>query len=363
MIQTIALRGIVLPKGGRHLRAPVLPPDRQPKDYLDRYDQTTLVYDAAQAPGGAGTVITCPTLFNLDPLLRKTLLAGKRFRHQRLRTSEHFFLREDIETLNAEVDGVPIELAVRPDLSQAFAGTNALLLMNKDNPLEWIETWAAFYGKAHGATAVVAFDNGSQSYTAQDLADRLGGVPGIEKVAVFQVPFRFGPKVKRYKRQSSKFLQNSMMNMARLTLLNRARAVLNVDPDEIILSKDDSSVFDAAVARRHRCIKIAGSWVYPAPGSVWPLSQDRHVYRQVPNNSCHDKWCAVPQGLMSRFGWDWHKVADEASRLISPDPRFEMLHCRATTTGWKRARNESSETGLVLDDALEQAFQRWFAEA
>lgn len=358
MRHCIPLQGIVLPEDGPNLRDPVVPEARRPKDYLAQYDRTTLVYDAARAPGGKGVVVTCPRLFNLAPLMASGPLAGHKARHQKLRTSEHFFLRNDPDALTLDLDGQTQKLPVRADLSGDFAGTNALLLMNRDNPLEWITDWAGFYARTHGANAVVGFDNGSTTYSAEKLSDALAAVPGIDAVAIFKVPFRFGPKAKRYKRQSSKFLQNSMMNMARLTVLARARAVLNVDPDEIILSRDGVTVFDAAVARRHRCVKIAGSWVYPAPGSVWPCAQSAHVYRRVPANLCHDKWCAVPAGMMSRFGWDWHKVADEASRLIKPDPRFEMLHCRATTTGWKRARSETAEAELVHDPALERQLQQ-----
>ncbi|MGB0658677.1 MAG: hypothetical protein ACPGNV_00770 [Mangrovicoccus sp.] len=361
MRHSIQLTGVSLPAESAILRDAVVPEEIRPADYFDDYDRHTLIYDVAEAPAGRGIVVTCPPLFNLAPIFQKAVLKGRAHKRHKLRTSEHYILKHRLSDLPINWDGQPGQsLRPRPDLSAEFADQNALLLMNKDNQLDWIADWARFYAKIHGATAVVAFDNGSTSYSTGELASCLESIAGFESVAVFSAPFPFGPKVKRYKRQSSMFLQNAMMNMARLTILSKARAVLNVDPDEIVVPKGDITVFDAAVKRRHRFVKIAGQWVYPAPGSHWPCRQAEHHYRLSPISTCHDKWCAVPSGFMSRFGWDWHKVADEASRPFKPDPRFEMLHCRATTTGWKRARNASSEKKLVLDPELRSHMPGWF---
>jgi len=47
-----------------------------------------------------------------------------------------------------------------------------------------------------------------------------------------------------------------MMNLARVETLSRARAVLNADIDELIVSETGASVFDAAVRRRPIPVKI-----------------------------------------------------------------------------------------------------------
>lgn len=194
------LSGLTLPEDSPELRDHVLPESRRTGDYMARYDRRTLIYDLAEAPGGEGWVMTCPRLFNLAPLLDQALPDAQippwyRRRRQTLRTSDLRFLRGGAGPLRLRLHGQDHEVAVRPDISAAFAGRNVLMCINKDNDLAWITDWARFHARAHGVNAVVIFDNASTCYAPQSLAARLDGLEGIDQVAVLSARYPYGPAV------------------------------------------------------------------------------------------------------------------------------------------------------------------------
>ncbi|WP_172330536.1 hypothetical protein [Mangrovicoccus sp. HB161399] len=344
------LQGLALPAEAAVRRDPVWPPDLQPPGYADAYDGRTLAYAAARLPGGRGAVLCCPRLFNLWPVLRAALPPGARRR--RFASSEAVFLPGSHGRLGMQLPGGPAELPVGPDLSGIFAGRNVLLTMSRDNPPDWVLDWVRFHARLHGADAVAIFDNGSVRYPAAGIAPRLADIPGIGPVAVIEADFPYGPQLPRRRGQVSHFLQGACLNLARLTVLARARAVLNLDVDELLRPVSGQSVFDAAAASPLGHAKLGGTWVYPEEGLPWPQPQRAHVFRAVPREPCHLKWCATPRGLLSRAGWEVHKLAAPLTKRLRPHPGFELLHCRAATTGWKRPLCGAPETRRRADPEL-----------
>jgi hypothetical protein len=339
------LAGHVLAPDGPLLRDHVRKPKRRSAHYMERYDRTTLFYDCVRLPDRGSYLFSAPRMLNL----RRPFLDGLRIGGQKpQRVRRRVWLRcEQIEVTAPESavtidmgDG-PVRIAARPSVAETFAGRRSLLAVNKNNALDWIEDWASFYARAHGADAVVLFDNGSTDYDAQDIADRLSRVSGIAQTAVFRAPYPYGPTDGAKPLEiSPRFFQTGMLNIARREALSRAAGVLSVDIDEIARSTDGSRLFDMAARHPLGMVTIQGSWVYPEPGTAGAVGHGAHAWRRDPDRKCNRKWCLRPDGLMSRFGWAVHQIGGVAQNLFTNQNRVGLLHCFGTSTGWKAKRLE-----------------------
>jgi hypothetical protein len=366
-IRTTALQGIVLPADGPILRDHVRPADRRSDHYLARYDRTTLFYDAVWLPGRQVHLITAPRFLNLwGPFRAGLRIDGQPVGRVRRRT----WLRcEQVEipgpsgALSLCWQGSDIPIPSRAAETDGFVGTNALVAVNRNNALDWIADWAAFYVRRHGADAVALFDNGSDAYAPQDIAHRLADVPGLRRVRVFAAPYPYGPADHSKRLEvSPRFFQTAMLNIAKRDALARARAVLNVDIDEICISASGQSVFDAAVRHPLGMVTIPGSWVYPAPGTTGPVGHGAHRFRNRPDDRCNQKWCQAPRGTFGRlFGWAVHRVDEVFQNLLTRQSDIRLLHCKGTSTGWK-AKRFDLPPGLHEDSALAATMQAEFPD-
>ena len=72
-----------------------------------------------------------------------------------------------------------------------FSGLNTLLLMNKNNDLEWIRDHIKWHMAHHGLEAVMIMDNNSDRYDPDSLIPYLKET-GIKQVALLKLPFTYG---------------------------------------------------------------------------------------------------------------------------------------------------------------------------
>lgn len=352
IIHVTPLAGFTLDPDGPILRDHVRKPDRWSEHYLERFDRTTLFYDCVRLEDRGSYVFTAPRFLNLWKPFRDGLrIDGQKPR----RIKRRKWLRcEQVEVFGPKGEmtlhfaGADHVLEPRDSLQTDFAGKNALVAVNKNNALEWIRDWAAFYARAHGANAVTLFDNGSTQYTPQDIADTLGNVEGIDSIAIFSAPYPYGPTDRANKLEvSPRFFQSGMLNIARRDALAQARAVLSVDIDEIARSAGGTSVFDLAVKHPLGMVTIQGSWVYPSPDTTGAVPHGAHVWRRVPDRKCNRKWCMRPGGAMDGFGWAVHQIGGVLQNLFTEQKDVGLLHCHGTSTGWKSKR-------LSLPEELEK---------
>lgn len=359
------LRGLRLPETGRLRRDHVRAPKDRTEKYLKGYDDLTVIYDCVRRPDGRGLLLTAPPLLNLWDPLRTGLTGdckslGRSLRRWRHKQTDLVFLRKDVQSLSLTLDNTHHDIPIRDSLADRFAGLNAMFLVNKDNKLDWIRSCVRYYIEAHGLEALVLFDNGSTTYSMEDLIACLEGCGALKTIVIYQAPFPFGPSIKSSGKQViPRFLQVALLNLARVDVLSRARAVLNVDVDELIHVHDGRSIFDMAAEHPQTMIKVHGSWIYPDANGPMPATQPDHVYRATPNNRCNQKWCAVPNGMLSRFGWGVHHVGGRFVKLINATPGAELYHCRGTSTAWKANRFALPPT-LKQDPELTKFMQKWF---
>ncbi len=362
------LRGVVIPEHLPFRRdSPV--PERYRDDYFHtQHDSHTLAYDAVRLSNGTDVLITCPELENFWPLLRDGLrvngVPARGLKRQLVGQCEHVRLRApNGSALSVRLDDWEAELPVRASESDAFRGRKVIATLSRNNDLEWISAWARYHARAHGADAVVLYDNNSDSYGLNEVADALDSVKELSVVRVIGTPYLFGDGVNAGGKAYWMYpLQNSILNITRLDMGAASEAVLNCDIDELVISKTGSSVFDAARSALRRGVKIRGSYVFPDIPDPIPMPQYEHIRRADPNRACQNKWCARPAGLFSRVdGWtNYHEYGgDWMRRLIGrprPHPDFELAHCVRTSTGWYPERfSIEFPKALARDPELERA--------
>ncbi len=364
------MRGLVVPEHLPFRRDSFVPERHRNERFHALHDSRTLAYDAVRMASGKEVLITSPRLLNFWPLLRDGLrVDGKPARgmkRQMMGQCEQVRLpAPEGADLGIRLDGWEEELPVRASETEAFRGRRVVTTISRDNDLEWIATWARYHARAHGADAVVLYDNSSGNYGLDEVEDALASIPEIAVSRVVGTPYLFGgAMVVDGDRYWLIALHNSILNITRRDMGAAAYAVLNCDIDELVISKSGRSVFDAARTALRRAVTIRGSYVFPDTPDLVPLPQYEHTLRSNPNRPCPQKWCARPAGFFCRvdgwgnlheFGGDWMRRLVGRPHKTHPD--FELAHCVRTSTGWYPGRFSKEyqiPSALTRDPELER---------
>lgn len=353
-----SLRGWVLPEALPYRRNPAVPASFQTETYRKFFDDRTLFYDCTYLDHSQSYLFSAPQFRGLWPVFRKALrVNGKPVRwlwQRQSGRSAQVMVKAPATEISLEIDGQSYPLEFRTSLAHHFDGLNCAVTINKNNDLRWIREWVKYHISAHGLQGVVIFDNNSSAYGCEDIADVLRPIEGLRHAAILSAPYDWGGKVlgpKGFVRY--KFLQTALINLVRRGCLSKARAVLNTDIDELVLSQNNLSVFDDAAARRFSYVRIAGQWVFPETADHAPAVQSQHVWRDEPPRRCQSKWCANPRALLSRIGWNVHNVGAQQGRRVPDSTEFSLMHCSTSTTGWKpESKRFDFPESLVKDPAL-----------
>jgi len=353
------------------------PPELRDAAYADRFDWDTLFYDCYRV--GPHVVLQGPPYLNLlAPLLSSAPLHAamrrwiRRPRHVDRDKRGEIWLRSDADCLTIAGPIGNYHLAVGPDLSHLFAGRRVIHTLSKDNAPRWIHDWVRFYRSEHGADAVLIHDNGSTTYSAAALqADLRAAFPDMA-IHVVAWPFKYGAQGGlagavngREAPWDSDYCQTGSLQHARLRFLRKAKSVLNVDIDELVLSARAGSIFEATERSAHGFIKFPGTWISSA--SPRPVTQQscRHadfVHRDLgETRTCPPKWCIVPaRDDPFRTSWSVHNLfGSRHNRRV--DSEFSYRHITAISNSWKedrRIEGRFDPAGFVEDTALAESFAR-----
>ena len=357
--ETAALSSLVLPEGGGWRRDHILPEKNRLPDSDRGYDFTTLIYDAIWLEAEHVLLLVCPKLLNFEALIGDGGLSvdGRplglpRIRRFRRYDEVRFDCPRPPGFLKIEAPGLSLLVPVSRQ-SRAFAGQDVLMTLSKDNPLPWVRDWVLHHVEHHGATAVLFYDNGSTAYHPDALRELLAGLPGLAAFSVIEVPFLYGNIPARRHRHRAKFLQTSLINIARHRFLHDAAGVLSNDIDEIVVSRRGQSVFEAARKSPLRYVCTPGHWRFARPeDGRMPMHAD-HIWRADPDRTSAEKWCVVPDSFLGRGSWDVHGVRRYAFNWLAMSRDQIMLHCENISTGWKRPRDADKDFPVVRDPLAE----------
>ncbi|EIZ80909.1 PE-PGRS family protein [Novosphingobium sp. Rr 2-17] len=358
------------------LREPPRAPEQRNAAYAAQFDWDTLFYDVYRV--GRHIVFQGPPLLNLRAAVEQSdyfaAHLGRLFPRARLierNRSSEYWVRDAADRI---VLGDPFggqEIAVQPSREARFAGRRVLHTLSRNNDIAWILDWVRFYVAVHGADAVLLYDNGSTAYSTDELRAALDqAFPAIVSEVV-DWPFPYGPQGGmagavdgRETPWDSDFCQTGSLQHARFRFLGRARSVLNVDIDELVLSNRGRSIFDAAETSWGGFVKFGGRWISATtPHGVTP-GQGRHgdfwLSDTLETDQCPPKWCVVPaKTSRTKQCWSVHNLfGARRNRRISGE--FHYRHMRGISQGWKENRWDAGEydpTRFTQDEALYAAFR------
>ena len=375
MNHPIALSSVNIPAASDVRRESPRPQSLRNAAYADQYDWDTLFYDVYQADDHI--VMQGPPLFNLAAAVLKSPVLRNRYapwfarakRVERTNASE-IWLREPSNQLTLNTAIGRFDIHVQPSEVHRFAGRRVLHTLSKDNEVRWIIDWIRYYQRIHGADAVLFYDNGSARYSATELQAELSGAFPAMSIVVVSWPFKYGPQggmagaVNGVEAPwDSDYCQTGSLQHARLRFLGRARSVLNVDIDELVVGP--GSIFEATEAAPHRLIKFPGQWVSSAsPNPITP-ADCRHgdfLCRDLrETGGCPPKWCVVPSACDNRrHSWSVHNIfGAAANKLISRE--FSFRHFKSISNNWKNDRGEAGDFDpqrFVEDEPLREALAR-----
>lgn len=360
---------VFLPPESDLRRHPKAPGRRRPPAFFEAFEDRALYYDAFWHVDGERVLLVGPPSLNLG-----RALAGARFHALPSNTPAEprtfaswsvmvtaLAVPAGTEALSLQLGPERWEIPVRPNLSARFAGARVIGTINRDNELAWIDEWARFHARRHGADAVVMFDNGSETYSRGELEACLLAVPGLKSVAVVSWPYRFGPVDPAVVNNPfwPRFLQISAFSVLLRRFCAGARGLLNCDIDELV-APGPATVFEAASASRWGLVRFKGRWVPPLAAPDAPASGLTHRnypfrYRGAAGPKPSDgKWALDPtRDWVADLGVHpyWHWIEGRPWRARRYDGAFFYWHFQAINTGWKDRR---ADAGAVDPSQVER---------
>ena len=346
----------------------VIPPEFCDDSVYEKYDNTTLWYDAFWDTGKV--TIIAPPLMNLGEHLKRAKVFAddvlvKIQNKFRFKYYEVFEIKVPFEPnrLRVEMAGGTIVSAVNRVDHETFKGKNTILVKSKDNDLVWIRDFALFHKKIQNAESILLIDNGSTRYQTHDISSAIESA-GLQSV-VIEAPLKFGPDIKeagsRY-RCRGQFFQHAVLNIARLRFLSCARAVLSIDIDELVWS-EKSNVFDKATINPFGYVSFRGYWRNPSTAqagpfrhadNLWGNAQSKPTGKLKPGIT---KYVVAPARLAGRLTWSVHRVGRLPLEHVFERRDCGFWHCSGVSTGWRNADRLRQRGGAFFDTQMERLIE------
>jgi hypothetical protein len=363
-----ACSSLALPQDAGIRRDVTRPPEFRQADFMEKFDAHTLFYDfiATGKEREHSWLLVAPPLRNLMPLLAQSSINGQQV--GALATQYYArYLCCDVWMINVGSEGVLWKFpfgsySIEPQESQnhLYQGKRVLYTLSKDNDMRWIADWVRFHVRNHGADAVLIYDNASTSYRGEDLEKALRSENPSLEVNVADWPFKYGPQgIIAAQWWDSNFCQSGAFHDARFRFLEHASSVLNCDIDELVVSQDGGSVFEATEKADGGYLLLGGRWMASTterPSGALPRHADfRYLDRAA--DACPTKWCVVPAKCALERQWHTHGVG---AKPVARNREFSFRHFRSISTGWKYPRTPLTayDPLLELDQALAEAMRR-----
>lgn len=308
------------------------------------YDQKTLFYDVYYDCTVGKIYIFCPKLLNFELMIGSLdfKVDGNSVNKLNIKRYKKFdiiyFDSKNGSELSFEIKGFTYFVPIQKNISELFEDKKVLCAITKNNKIHWIVDWMIHHNLHHGANAVLLFDNGSDSYSVDDLDYHLSKVPGYDNVSIVSVPLPYGPLPKTANGLGrAKFLQSSLLNLAKMRFFQKAKGVLSVDIDELVVTKNGVNVFEQLSKSFFGFVAFKGEWRFSLidPDKV---SHKDHIYYSGDFGSCPPKYCYNPNGVFGKFTLGIHSFEFLSHKFIPISRSINYLHFRSISTSWKNKR-------------------------
>lgn len=361
-------------------REPTRPVEHRGAEFDARYDADTLFFDVFHG-AQRRVVMVGPPFLNLLPALKEMTVtarpSGENCRFEIRELDRHGQIHVEVpdgtEALTLATAFGTVDVTISPSELDLFAGRRVLFTLSKNNHLGWIQDWIRFARDIHGAEAVLIYDNSSTHYTPDALAAAIAAVDGIAVARVVTWPFRYGPQgLDAWRFWDSDYCQHGAWEHARRRFLQAARSAQNADVDEMVVSTDGRSVFEAAENDPFGVVRYAGRWITgisdrPRDDREVRRHLDYHVVTReqmvrrygilsVDTQRSPQKWTVVPALCPEGAQWRAHSIAGwlPAQRTSSA---FSYRHFREINDSWKydRLGTDVFDPAQHEDDAVLRA--------
>lgn len=333
------------------------------------YDNDTLVYDCVWLKDRGIIRLTMPKLYNFKPTLHSAAFTVDRQPIARKKLIQNF----KYDTLDMVCDypatelaiatgGLTLNIPIHTADPTRYDGCNVLYTQIKNDDLNWVYDWGQAHQRNHGADAILVTNNGSTSYTSEELRKTLASIPHLKVADVLEAPLPYGASHSTCTGGGfTEFLQPALQNTLRDRFFGRARAVLLCDVDELVRHPNNKSIFDATVGSVFKYKSFYGAWRY-APETNTPVRHADHILAKADGVKCATKYCVVPNSRLGRMTWGVHSLQAINRHIFRPFNRFRFFHCRQISTSWKTDRSATAVTGTSLDPQTRQFMATTFPE-
>jgi len=363
-VPVMAAAPVMLAEGAPR-RAPVRPIELRIDGFDEKFDFDTLFYDTFFDQGKQRVIAVGPPLLNLHAQMLRMRATARPSGvncsfviHELDRCARvEFAVPSGTVSLELTGDLGGHVVAPRANCSAQFRGRRVIFTLSKNNRLQWIKDWIRFNRDAHGADAVLIYDNASTRYGVDELAAAVAEVSGITAALVVVWPFKYGPQgLNGPGLWDSDFCQLGAQEHARRCFLGDARSVMLSDIDELVVSTEGVSVFEAAERAPFGILRYRGAWmpgivgITPTDTDAAPVRHRDFIHVREPQRKwrwgwlpdytdfCASKWCIAPSRCPDVSQWGVHGVKHWIAAL-PPTSRFSYRHFREITDSWKYDRS------------------------
>lgn len=230
---------ITLPADGNFKRVPPRAPKDRQENYLERFDFNTLFSDVFIRNKRVWMI--GPPFLNLE---REITNASFLWNWEDVsdsvvfenfnRMSRASFPVEDINgvlQIASSLGNWELNVDTPPDFG--FTQSNLLVTQQQDNRLEWIAYWALFNVQVNGVNSMVIYDNCSELYPAERIAQILARIPGLDNFVVVKWDTPYGVPGGPNSVWDSDFGQHISWEHCRHAFAHSANSVCIIDIDEL----------------------------------------------------------------------------------------------------------------------------------
>lgn len=348
------LSSVILDEAQEMRRVPAEPNRKRPDWFWDRFDTTTLFYDCFAHHGSDEVLLVGPSPINLEEAYdsAKFYSADKELDFERFGTRvTHVTKLKNVDqnaaSITAKISGQQFDIPISDSYADLFADKNVLIGLNKNNDLQWIRDWANYYVRVHGANAIIVFENGSDRYDLDAVAETLAQVEGLDAVAIVDVPFKFGsldPAFFSYP-ERHKFMQPCLLEIALRRFCARANGFMQIDFDELLQPLDGENIFERARSSADGVLYFAGKWMSSCVKEGAPNQRHRDfkfLDRPIVRDICPTKYVLAPQhekmrnlNIIPQVHRVWDIAADKRMKkqIVST-----FWHFKGINSNWKLSR-------------------------
>ncbi len=369
-VKIIGINSCILSDIGKHKRSSPRIESLRSIDYEEKFDYTTLAFDVFMSDDKL--VFSGPPAYGLEEFFNKEnfYLNGQSICHIPEihlldRTQRNWLWGDnDVQQFKWKYEDVEFNISVNHHCHDLFRGKKVLFTLSKNNKFEWISDWIRFYKIIHDIDAVLFYDNNSDNYTLEELKEYL--IKQNLGVDVVLVPwnFKYGPQGGMFADTKSApwdsdFCQYGMMEHAKERFLKYSFGVINVDIDELIVGKNDESIF--CQLNKTPAIHIHGKWIESVPlDKSAPVRFNNFFFYDRKNYKSDYKWCVSPQKIEYDAQWKVHTIKTKKIKITK---NFYYLHYKAINYNWKIKRADPIDFDSKihrLDESLYEIVSKVF---